>query len=140
MSERSFRGALEESKKLAREAASRAREAMGSVVHHAAVRIRFAEDHAPDVVPRPRVLTVDGHVYEIHEAHDEERRADEFTLHRLVAQGETVFVGSFSVTALTVTIHCAQGAATRAEAVRVVGAALAQQENPTSEPRATLRS
>jgi hypothetical protein len=134
MAEKTLRTAFEESKKVAREAAARAKDAMEprlKAVRDAAGRIRDQIGH-----PHPRVdrsaRTVEGerYVYEVHEADRGAKLDGSYTVHRRTGYGGTEFVGSFDVRGSTMTVRCAE----RIAISEISFVATAWLEQPSSPP------
>jgi len=99
-----FRGALIESRKVVREAAIRARDAMDPglrVIRDAAGRIKqIANLHAPRVDRAARTVERDHSVYEVQE------RDGSYTVRRRDGHGGVETIGSFDVSGARLTIHC----------------------------------
>ena len=137
MAEKSLREILEGSRRIAREAAAVAREAMEPplrTVRDAAGRILHHTGHipAPDADPCPRIVSGERGLYEVHQAHDEEGRAIEYTVHRRTGHRDTEFVGSFALTEWTMTLRCVRGVSAKIEIARVAAAWLEQSRSPPS--------
>lgn len=138
MVEKSLREVLQESRRIAHDAAAVAREAMQPLKTIRDVAAKIHHHHAtahvptPPDDPSPRIVPGDRGLYEVHQAHDEEGRAAEYTVHRRAGHHETEFVGSFAFTECTMTLHCVRGVSTRIELARVAAAWLEQSQVPPS--------
>ena len=128
-----FRGALLESKKVVREAAARARDAMDPglrVVRVAAgkLRGRIGHVHSPRVDRQAHTVESDQYVYEVREETNGAGLDGRYTVLRRNGSGSEV-IGSFDVREATMTVHCGNHAMSE---LALIAAAWLEQPPPTS--------
>jgi hypothetical protein len=128
-----FRGALLESKKVVREAAARARDAMDPglrVVRVAAGKLRghIGHVHSPRVDRRAHTVESDQFVYEVREEQRGPGLDGAYTVLRRNHAGVEV-IGSFDVHEATMTVHCGNHAMSE---LALIAAAWLELPSPTS--------
>jgi hypothetical protein len=110
MVDKTFRGALEDTKKVAREAAAKAREAMEpglKAVREAAGKIReqLGPSHLPRVDRAAHTVQGDHCLYEIQETKRGNGQDGSYSVHRKGTNGDKEQVGSFDVTDRTLSVR-----------------------------------